>query len=262
MNASQLAQSFVDARRNAAGLTEYPGPIPADLDQAYAVQDAAMTLWPDTAVGWKAGLIAPALRVPDGDERLVGPIWSSSVRSSTADATELEMPVYADGFAAVEAEFVLRLDAAVEAGSWTAEDVAALPHSIFAGIEIASSPFAGINDHGPAVTASDFGNNAGLIVGSPIPPGTDLAALEVQTSVDGETVGAATGAAIPGGVFTSVAQTLSILGRRGRSVDAGTVFATGAVTGVHAAATGQSVVIRFGDLPALRCRLVAAQPTA
>ncbi|HEY9293557.1 MAG TPA: hypothetical protein VIP98_19950 [Microlunatus sp.] len=259
MNATQLAQSLVDARRSATGLAEYPGPMPTDLDQAYAIQDAAMSDWPDNVVGWKAGLIAPVLRVPGGDERLIGPIWSRSVRQLT-DSAELEMPVYADGFAAVEAEFVVRLDAPAPAAAWSWEAVAELPHSVFAGIEIASSPFVEINDHGPAVTASDFGNNAGLVVGAQLPAAVDLAQVTVRTELDGDEIGLATGAAIPGGVLTSLAQTLSILGRRGRSVPAGTWFATGAVTGVHPAKVGQSAVINFGDLPALRCRLVPATP--
>ncbi|QDP96364.1 2-keto-4-pentenoate hydratase [Microlunatus elymi] len=264
MNATQLAQVLVDARRSATGLTDYPGRMPTDLDQAYAIQDAAMSLWPDEPVGWKAGLIAPQFRTPGGDERLIGPIWSRSVRlvgdadSDTASATELELPVYADGFAAVEAEFVVRLDAPAPAGGWNADEVAALPHTVFAGIEIASSPFPGINDHGPAVTASDFGNNAGLVVGAQLPADADPSMIGVRTELDGEEVGHQTGAAIPGGVLTSVAQTLSILGRRGRSVPAGTWFATGAVTGVHVARVGQSARISFGELPALRCRLVPA----
>jgi 2-keto-4-pentenoate hydratase len=260
MDATRVARDLVGARRSAVGLATYPGPMPETLEVAYAIQDQAIAEWPDTVAGWKAGLIAPARRTPGGDERLVGPIWSSTVQTADAEGTEIAMPVYADGFAAVEAEFVIRLDAPVAAGSWTAASVAGLPYAILAGIEIASSPFGEINDHGPAVTASDFGNNAGLIVGAPIRPGTDLETLTVRTELDGRTIGNATGAAIPGGVLTSLAQTLTILGRRGRSVPAGALFATGAVTGVHPAEVGQTAEISFGDLPAMRCRLTSAEP--
>jgi 2-keto-4-pentenoate hydratase len=172
---------------------------------------------------------------------------------------EVTMPVYAEGFTAVEAEFVVRLDGPVAAGRWTAETVAGLPKTIFAGIEIAGSPFTGINDHGPAVTVSDFGNNAGLLVGPPLPPETDLGAVEVTTELNGEIIGTATGAAIPGGVFASLAQSLSILGRRGRDVPAGSLFATGAITGVHPAVVGDIGVITYGGLDPLRVRLVPAK---
>ncbi len=39
---------------------------------------------------------------------------------------------------------------------------------MFIGIEIASSPLQNINDYGPAVVASDFGNNAGLLLGAEV----------------------------------------------------------------------------------------------
>ena len=42
---------------------------------------------------------------------------------------------------------------------------------MFIGIEIASSPLVNINDYGPAVVASDFGNNAGLLLGAEIRTG-------------------------------------------------------------------------------------------
>lgn len=264
MDATRTARSFVDARRRASGLPAYPGSPPVDLAQAYAIQDVAIELWLEDAAssrapaGWKAGLIAPDRRTPGGDERLIGPIWSESVQ--LADGDDLMMPVFPDGFVAVEAEFVIRLGAPAAASDWTVDQASALPHTIFAGIEIASSPLPTINDLGPAVTASDFGNNAGLVVGAEIPTPTDPETVSVSTVIDGTVVGRATGAEIPGGIFTSLAQTLTILGRRGRTVPAGTLFATGAVTGVHQAAVGQSAVITFGELPALRCTLQAADP--
>ena len=269
MDSVDIAGAFVTARREATALTDYPGPLPNDLDQAYRIQEAAIGLSEDAGrriAGWKAGLIAPDLRVPGGDERLVGPIWADTVRSVSGDSTSPElvegptMPVYEHGFAAAEAEFVVRLEVDVVPGTWDADDAAALPHTVLAGIEIASSPLVAINDLGPAVTASDFGNNHGLIVGDPIPVGSDeLAGVEVRTEIDGAVVGEATGAAIPGGIHTSLAQTLPILGRRGRTVAAGSLIATGAVTGVHRARVGQRVAVTFAGVPVLRCRLGAQQ---
>lgn len=254
MEVRAVAEAFVAARRSGEALDHYPGgQLPTDLDQAYAIQDAAVSLWGGKPAGWKAGLIRPEHREPGGDERLVGPIWAESIHH--ADATEIAIPIIAGGFAAVEAEFVVRIDVAVEPGEWTASSAAGLSHRVFAGIEIAGSPLAKINDLGPAVTASDFGNNAGLIVGPQLaaPPES----IMVRTTIDGNGVGAADGSVIPGGAFSSLAQTLSILGRRGYAVPAGTFFATGAVTGVHEAGPGSSAEITFGDLDPLRCRLIA-----
>ncbi|MBO0811994.1 MAG: hypothetical protein J2P23_08090 [Microlunatus sp.] len=255
MDVSSVADAFVTARRTGEVLDHYPGGVlPADLTEAYAVQDAAIARWGAEPAGWKAGLIAPDRREPGGDERLVGPIWAPSIRR--AGEAEVTLPVITGGFAAIEAEFVVRLDAPAEPRTWTSSDVAAQAYTIFAGIEIAGSPLPMINDLGPAVTASDFGNNAGLVIGAALPADADPNVIMVRTELDGRLAGEASGSAIPGGLFTSVAQTLTILGWRGYSVPAGTFFATGAVTGVHAAGVGTRAVISFGDLAPLRCRLV------
>ena len=39
---SRIAGQFVAARRAATGLDSYPGDFPASLDEAYAIQDAAI----------------------------------------------------------------------------------------------------------------------------------------------------------------------------------------------------------------------------
>ncbi len=254
MDVHAIATGFVTARRLAQGLTTYPGELPTDLDTAYQIQDTAMELRGGDVAGWKAGLIAPALRSPGGDERLVGPIWADTVHVA---ADGLEMAVHGEGFAAVEGEFLIRIDADLAPRSWTADEAADLPHTVHAGIEIASSPYAEINDHGPAVTASDFGNNQGIVIGAELNR-AGLNAQHVRTEIDGVVVGEATGAAIPGGIHTSLAQTLTILGRRGRWAAAGSWFATGAVTGVHRAHVGQTASVTFTGLPPMTVKLVAS----
>src|SRR3546814_20780097 len=100
------------------------------------------------------------------------------------------MPVYADGFAAAEAEVLLRFGE-VGTRDYDIDSVKGCIADVRTGIEIASSPFAEINRHGPAVTASDYGNNKGLILGTPIAGwrNADLIHLPVEMAIDGETVG-------------------------------------------------------------------------
>ena len=50
-----VAERFVAARLAARALPDYPGPLPETLTEAYARQDAAITLWPDSIAGWKVG---------------------------------------------------------------------------------------------------------------------------------------------------------------------------------------------------------------
>ena len=154
-DAQGAAAAFVKARRSAGSLTEYPGVQPTDLQSAYRCQDAAIALWDDEIVGWKVGWIAAPLSDTYGTERLVGPIFHGGLRRVEA-ASSIDAPVFAGGFAAVEAEFVCELgqDVPLEVTEWSAQSARRLVKAMYIGIEIASSPLQDINDYGPAVVVS------------------------------------------------------------------------------------------------------------
>src|SRR6185312_16904029 len=99
----------------------------------------------------------------------VGPIFGRTVQR-VAPGQLRDAPVFAQGFAAIEAEFVFQLskDAPANVTEWTAETARRFVKTMFIGIEIASSPLQNINDFGPAIVASDFGNNAGLLLGAEV----------------------------------------------------------------------------------------------
>lgn len=256
--ASPIARAFTTARREAQALVRYPGAAPQSLAEAYAVQDEAIALWPDRVAGWKLGRINAPHDARFGAGRLAGPIFSRNVWLASERPTAFG--VIEGGFAAVEAEYVLELDRdAADRDDWTTESVADLVGRVYVGVEIAGSPFAGINDHGPAVTASDFGNNAGLILGREIVGWRErLAGLACAMSIDGATVGEGGAASIPGGPLDSLAFLLNLLHRRGRRLEAGQLISTGAATGVHDIRAGQSAVADFGPDGRILCRAVAA----
>src|SRR3954452_21718492 len=105
--AATIAGRFLFARRSAAGLADYPGDFPATLDHAYQVQDAAIAAWGRPVIGWKVGRINAPLDARCGADPPAGPIFAST--TIAADAEVPEMPVFAEGFAAGEAEFLLRI---------------------------------------------------------------------------------------------------------------------------------------------------------
>ena len=166
------------------------------------------------------------------------------------------MPVYADGFAAAEAEVLLCLG-----------DVGERDHDILSvrdcitevrtGIEIASSPFPDINRHGPAVTASDYGNNKGLVLGPPIPDwrGRDLIAMPVEMAIDGLSVGAATMETMLYGPFGSALFLIRTLRARGIAIAPGTWVSAGAITGVHEIAVGQRAEALFDGKIRVGCSI-------
>lgn len=260
--AAAIASAFVEARQQARALAAFPGAIPHDLVAAYHVQDLAIARWPDAVVGWKVGFIAPGRRDGSGDERLLGPIFQRQLRRATPG---IALPVFEGGFGAVEAEYVLRLEADAPAGKldWTPEEAGRLPASLHTGIEIASSPLATINVLGPRVVVSDFGNNNGLVVGEEIPGwrARDEATLRAETWIDGTRVGSGGATTLPGGLLAAYAFALARSARRGRPLRAGDWIATGNATGIHDITAGQSTRVVFDGHGALEARAVAAVAT-
>ncbi len=258
-----IAQRFVTARLGAAPLVDYPGDLPTGLDQAYAIQDAAIALWPDTVGGWKVGRIPSPWRERFGEERLVGPIFCTSIRRSTA-AEVLDYPVFEGGFAAVEAEYVFQLgqDAPLDKLSWTADEVLAIAASLHIGVEPASSPLESINRLGPAVVVSDFGNNAGLLVGPEVTRWRERTdeSLVCEAFIEGRSVGRGGALSIPGGPLSALAFALSRCARRRRPLRAGDFVSTGAASGIHDIRPGQSARLSFGDDGEILCRAVRARP--
>src|SRR5690606_5858087 len=120
------------------------------------------------------------------------PIFRGTIREIES-AAQASLPLYVGGFAAIEAEFVavIARDAPAERRQWSLDEASGMIADLRIGLELASSPLARINDLGPAVTASDFGNNAGLIVGPSIRNWRErsLESMACEAFIDGESVG-------------------------------------------------------------------------
>jgi 2-keto-4-pentenoate hydratase len=260
--ADDVAMAFVRARREARALHSYPGAKPDALQAAYTIQDRAIVIDGRTVVGWKVGRINPPLDGQLGANRLSGPIFADSIVDA-ADGAAPEMPVFEGGFAAGEAEMLLHVAPGFSGDVPTDDDgTKALLDDIRLGIEIASSPYPGINTDGPLVTVSDFGNNAGLVQGPALKDWRerDLCAIRVRSEIDGVVVGAATAAQMLDGPYGAVRFLLSHLIERGVDVSNGLWVSTGAITGVHEIGIGQAFAAIFEDCGDVRCRIIAATP--
>ena len=128
-------------------------------------------------------------------------------------------------------------------------------------MELAGSPLSAINDLGSAVVASDFGNNGGLVIG---PELTDwrarLDGIQVETVIDGVSVGKGGSPSLAGGALESVRFLLEHCARWGRPLTAGTLVSTGAVTGVHRIYAGSESTCLFEGVGEVRCTVVKAAP--
>ena len=258
----RIARSFVEARRSASGFDAYPGKAPGSLEEAYVVQDRAIALHGEPVGGWKLGRINAPFDSRFGANRLAGPIFTSSIVDA-AHGSAAAMPVIGEGFAAVEAEFLLRLGSSPDPDKqeWTMDEARSLVDSVAIGIEIASSPLTSINELGPAVTASDFGNNHGLLVGPEFEgwQSLDLDAVPVKLLINGAEVGSATTATMLDGPWGAVRFLAELAAARGVGLSKGQWISTGAVTGVHRVAVGDAIEAWFGS-ERLECRIVAATP--
>lgn len=256
-----IAKAFVAARRGAMGLPHYPGTLPASLHDAYAIQDRALVLAGGEVVGWKVGKINPPLDRQLGANRLAGPIFAGSVRDGVGKAPV--MPVFADGFAAAEAEFLLRVGRAPDPAktSYTMDEAADLIDAVHVGVEIASSPFPGINALGPLVTISDFGNNHGLVIGEPVARWRDLGFLDwpVSLLIDGVEAGAATARTMLDGPIGAARFLFETMAARNIVLRPGQWISSGAVTGVHEVNIGAAVTAIFKDKQ-VSCSIEAARP--
>jgi 2-keto-4-pentenoate hydratase len=257
-----VAAELVAARREGRSLNRFPGVVPASMSEAYRIQELAIARWQDSLVGWKIGYIPADRRTAGDPDRLVGPIWSQQYHLGEEHASAAEVGIFTSGFAAVEAELVVRLDQDLPAhdeGSWTAEEAADLEQHLLVGIEVASSPIPEINSLGPTVIAADFGNNNGLVLGSVLADGPSGDPVRLACFIDGQLIGEGSAENLPGGIHHGLATALNILASRGHPVRGGMVFATGAITGIHPIGPGQHCRVEVRGGPSVELRTADAR---
>lgn len=255
LNPSIIAKAFVSARQKAKPLEGYPGPVPEALETSYQIQDHAIGLWGDVVAGWKIGRLSPEKQALFGTQRLSGPIFASNVRPYGDEL--LLIDIYEGGFSAVEAEYVFKIqkDADPNKTLYSESEALGLIEGVYAGIEMAGSPLATINDLGPTVVASDFGNNFGLIIGPCLVPQEALSlealepkaleAFKAETEIDGASVGQGGLYTMPEGPLKAIAWLAGHLAARHKPLRQGQWISTGATTGIHSIAPGQASKVRF-----------------
>jgi 2-keto-4-pentenoate hydratase len=115
------------------------------------------------------------------------------------------------------------------------------------------------------VVVSDFGNNAGLILGPAVPEwrrmlGAREQDLHCETSIDEVVVGYGRASDIAGGLVAALRFALSRCARRGMPLRAGQFVSTGAATGIHDIRAGQRARVSFDGIAAIPVVAVPAMP--
>lgn len=255
------AKAFAQARQAARGLTAWPGIFPPSLEAAYALQQAAGLLWARSPGGVKVGRVLGAWAERFGVDRFTGPIDAETIHHAQPGEDNL-FPVIAGGTALLECEIIAVLGVDAPDGAVSPAQALALVAELHAGIEIAGSPMADINDLGPLASIACFGNNNGAILGPAIADwrDLDLSVLACAARIDGVRVGQGDTTRLPGGIAAALAFAINQSARIDQPLRAGQIVCTGALTGMHAIAVGQVAEADFGPLGAVRCRAVAQTP--
>lgn len=244
-----VSARLVEARSNAALLAQFPGELPESLEQAYAIQSAAITRWPDAVAGWKVARLPPHDRGRFPAERLSGPVFKSMVRTAP-DGSNTATPIFDGGLAAIEAEIVLELGVglAPELAERTDEELAALVSRAYSGAEIASSPMPFVIDLGAMAIIPDLGINVGVIVGPEIENFRAADSLTTRVTVDGEVVGEANPGAVVGDPLQALRFLIDNCASRGIELPEGTLVSTGMITGVHDVRVGSVAHVDFSSV--------------
>jgi 2-keto-4-pentenoate hydratase len=221
-----LAERILTARRDGATIPPLTEAHPLTLDDAYAVQALvirARALRGERLVGWKVGRPnAAGQGLPGGNQRNFGPLTDAMARrDGDPVGPGLIQP-------RVQPTIAVRLGRALP-GAPPAEDVPAAVTETLVCLEIVDSVFDGYRSRLEDDTA-DGSSAAGFVLGPPLSAGADLDKLAVVMLRNGERVTEAATSDMAGHPYDAVSWLAAELGRRGRSLGAGDLVITGALT--------------------------------
>jgi 2-keto-4-pentenoate hydratase len=222
----------------------------------------SIAAWPDRVSGWKVAAIQPSWRDRYAADRLAGPVFSRTIWDASRQAVDI--PVIEGGYAAVEAEFAIRLAQDIPASTRISEPEQLLPYveGVYAALELAASPLATLSALGPGAVISDFGNNSGLVIGAKLPTSllTDPASASSMVDINGDIAGRGDAARVPGGPLSAFLFLVNHLAIRGRNLQKGDWISTGASTGIQPVKPGDTVTALFNDQVRLSAHIRAAVP--
>jgi 2-keto-4-pentenoate hydratase len=212
------------------------------LADAYRVQDQVTALrlaGGERRAGWKLGYTSAVMRAQMGvDAPNFGPL---------TDAMLLDSPAVLPAGALqprIEPEIGLRLRRRL-AGPCSVSDVLDACDAALACLEVVDSVWSGYRFTLEDNTAD--GSSAAWVAVGPVMPVSDLAALPVALSVDGEVVESGTGAAASGHPAAGVAWLAEQLAAGGRALEPGDLVITGGLTSAHPLEPGHRISASFGD---------------
>lgn len=262
---ADISAALLAARRQGRALDAFPGQVPTNPSDAYAVQHASIRLWDDRLVGFKVGGIPAAFADSFPGGWLAGPVFEIYVYT-VADNGTAQVPAIEGGMAAYEAEFVMKLAGLdrLNGPVATLAEAKTFVETVHVGAEIAQSPFKGTNPSGPGAIIADFGVQGGVVLGPDV--GRDvldrLAEIRVTVDIEGERIGDAAPNDQEGGPLGALRFLLNHIQTLpdDLSVPETLWLSSGAITGVHQSRAGTTARINFEGLGAFDVHLPPRVP--
>jgi 2-oxo-3-hexenedioate decarboxylase len=224
-----------------------------DVDRAYELQDEVIARLGGEVVAAKLGLTSVAKQQQmNVDEPAYGWLLAGSQLDvgDTLACGELIQP-------RCEPEIAFRTAAELSGPAVTSGEVLAATAAVMPAIDVLDSRYAGYRFTLPAVVA-DNASAARFVVGpGTAPEGIDLRLLGCLFERNGEVVATAAGAAVLDHPAAAVAWLVRSLHRRGRSLPAGSLVLSGALTAAVAVAPGDTLRVTIDRLGAVDLRCTA-----
>ncbi len=247
----EAALLLAEARRTGVPLDRLPDhAIPADAEDAFAIQQAISRLADDDAVGFKAALNAQ-----------FGVLYAGLLRSRVHPDQAV---IASEGMTmiGVEAEIAFRFDRDVppRAEAYAPEEIAALVSALPA-IETLDTRFRDFDGTSVIAKAADFMSNGCFVAGSPRSDwrSLDLSAIEVILRIDGvERVRHRGGHPSVDPLLPAIALANRL--RLTNGIAAGTIVTTGTYTGTIFVARDSLIEVTFAGLGSVSCRFAANAP--
>lgn len=219
--------------------------VPANVDQAYAIQDAfvaAKARECGDVVGWKIALSNPAMQRFAGlSEPVAGRLHARQVATSPARTRVTDY-----GRLLIEFEIAVQLgeDLPPKVGDYSRSEVAAAIAAIRPAFELADdrhADYTTLNLHGMQMVA-DNAWNEGAVLGQARTDwrSLDLAAIRGVVSLDGTEIGTGHGSDLMGHPLDAFAWLASHASRRGQTLRAGQVAILGSLVTSKFPLAGQS----------------------
>ena len=232
MSQQDIIKALREGRKSGEKLTQYPGPAPASMAEAFAIQSAVRTSIGWKQAGWKIGCTSErAQKALKTDGPFRGPLYKEQLFSSGAHIKTL-----ASNSRTTEPEiaFTMARDLPKRDKAWSVDEVLAAVATVHPAIEIVNPRLPkGFNDVVEWYVA-DGGLNHALVLGNgtKTPNRADLAKITNRVSVNGVNKYSGIASNALGGPELALTWLANDLIAKGLFLRSGDVVTTGVITEV------------------------------